>query len=406
MEALYNNTMKKIIYPSLLQRYAASYQGFSKPVWLICLATFFNSLGQIIGMFVSLYLHTLGYNIQQIGFVLTIYGAGYLLSSYLCGYFCKKHHPKDVLCFSMLSNSIFITAIIFSHNLIYISAVLACSGFSNCLVRPASVLLINQLVTPQDRARTLGLRRVCINLGLGLTAAICGVLASLSYPLVFIFAGIVIFIAGMSLLLSRTYQAIEYVRTTHAHSQQPLKNSASAVRKFWVIAAAYFMVVIVFNQMRTTYPIYLKETYHIQPNLLASLYFLNSLLIVLIEVPLLSYLARYKQHFLAAVGSLLVCVGFGILPFSHHVGFAYFSCALWSIGEILFYPTILNLMLSTMKTNIEKYNALYQTTYSAGILISPIVGSLLYSIDNGTVLWITCDVIGIVVFFKILRFLR
>lgn len=397
---------KKIFKNQLLQRYAASYQGFSKPVWLICIATFFNSMGQIIGMFVSLYLNTLHYNIQQIGFALTIFGIGYLLGSYMCGYFCEKYHPKDVLCFSMLSNSFFITALMFSHNLTYISAILACSGFSNSTVRPASVLLINQLVDPQNRTRTLGLRRVCINLGLGLTAAICGVLASFSYLLVFLFAGCAIFIAGMSLLLNKTYQSIQYTRAHRLRSHQDLKNSAGAVRKFWIIAATYLTMVIVFNQIRTTYPIYLKEFYNMGPHLLASLYFINSMIIVLIEVPLLTYLSKYKQHFLAAIGALLLCLGFGILPFSTHMSFAYFGCVLWSIGEILFYPTILNLMLSTMKSNLERYNALYQTTYSVGVLISPILGTLLYSVDNGRILWLACDVIGVVVFFKILRFLR
>lgn len=397
---------KAILNNRLLRRYATTYQGFSKPIWLICLATFFNSMGQIIGMFVSLYLNTLHYNIREIGFALTVYGIGYLAGSYMSGDLCKKYHPKDILCFSMLFNSVFIAAVIFSNNLVYISIVLACSGLSNSTVRPASVLLINQLVKPEHRARTFGLRRVCINLGIALTATICGLLASLSYILVFLFAGFAIFIAGMVLLLNKTYQQIQYIRVRDPKSHPHLRNSPDAIRKFWVIALVYLMVVIVFNQMRTTYPIYLNDFYHMGPHLLASLYFINSMLIVLIEVPLLTYLAKVRQHLLIAIGGLMVCVGFGILPFSTHKLFAYFGCLLWSIGEILIYPTLLTLMLSTMKTNLERYSALYQTTYSMGVLISPIFGVLLYSIDNGKVLWLTCDLIGIIVFLKVLCFLK
>lgn len=397
---------KSIFNNRLLQRYAATYQGFSKPVWLICIATFFNSMGQIIGMFVSLYLNTLNYNIQEISFALTIYGIGYLLGSYMSGYFCEKYHPKDILCTSMLVNSVFITAMAFSSHLIYISIVLACSGFSNSTVRPASVLLINQLVKQQDRARTLGLRRVCINLGISITATICGVLAVISYLLVFVFAGLTIFIAGMFLLLNKEYQKIQYRRSFNESTSQESHDSAKAIRTFWIITAVYLAIVIVFNQIRTTYPIYLKEYYSAGPHILASLYFVNSMLIVLIEVPLLSYLSKVRQHILAAIGSLLICLGFGILPLSTHLAFLYFSCVLWSIGEILFYPTILNLMLNTMKTNLERYNALYQSTYSLGVLISPIFGALLYSFNNGNLLWIVCDIIGLLVCFKILRFLR
>ncbi len=399
---IYRNIVKN----RLLQRYAATYKGFSKPVWLICIATFFNSMGQIIGMFVSLYLNILNYNIKEIGYALTIYGIGYLLGSYVSGDLCKKYHPKDILCFSMLFNSIFIAAIVFSHNLIYISIVLACSGASNSTVRPASVLLINQLVKPEERTRTLGLRRVCINLGIAITATICGLLATISYNLVFLFAGLAIFIAGMFLLLSKPYQQIQYIKTAFSDSKQHLRNSASAIRKFWIIAAVYLAIVIVFNQIRTTYPIYLKEFYHMGPHLLASLYFINSMLIVLIEVPLLTYLSKVRQHLLVAIGALLVCTGFGILPFSTHMSFAYFGCVLWTIGEILIYPTLINLMLNTMKVNLERYNALYQTTYSVGVLISPIFGALLYSVDNGTLLWLVCGAMGIVVFLKVLVFLK
>lgn len=394
------------MFSSMLQRYAATYQGFSKQVWMISTASFFNAMGQIMGMFVSLYMHSLGFSLQSIGIAITTYGFGFLAGSYASGFLCEKIHPKHILSISMLINSFLIAAIVLSTRLNYMLIILAFCGLSTSSVRPASVLLINALVDQSDRARALGLRRVGINLGIGISAMVSGLLASYSYQLIFLFAGFSTLLASLSLLKSQDYQSIQYTQSKHASQSESTRNSNDILKKFWIIAAVYLITVLVFTQMRSTYPIYLKEFYKANPHTFSSLYFLNSLIIIVIEVPLLTYLTKIKQHILAAFGSLFICMGFAILPFSNNPDFIYLSCIFWSLGEILFYPTMLNLMLNTIKSNHARYTGIYQSIYSLAVLLSPVFGTTLYQFHQGEWLWIICGIFGVLTFCKTLRFLR
>lgn len=396
-----------MLHSRLLNRYAASYYGFSKAVWLITMAAFFNAIGQIMAVFFSLYLKNLGFSIHTIGLAITLFGGGYLVGGYISGTLCDKVHPKYLVSYSMLANSLFMFGFLFSSNLYYIYIMLILCGISGSSTRPASIMLIHYSVHQDSRSRALGLRRVGINLGMGLAAALGGYIVQFSFDLIFILAGASTFMASICLIKSEAFNAIEREHSTNDTKDScAKKNPPNVIRQFWIIAVIYFLVVIIFSQMRATYPIYLTEHYHSGTHLFAALFALNCFLIVTIEVPLLSLFSRVKQYIVAAFGALFIGLGFGMLPLSHHPDFTFLSMFIWTIGEILFFPTLINFMLTIVRVNQGKYVGLYQTFFAAGTLVSPLIGTTLYSIDNGNVLWYLCGILGMILFVQTLKLLR
>ena len=394
-----------MIHHRLLHRYAATYQGFSKAIWLITLASFFNAMGQMLPLFASLYLKHLNYDIDVIGMIITLYGVGFLIGSYLSGILCDKLPVKHVLSYSMLLNSLCFFAIMLSTNIYWFSIMFFLSGITGSTVRPASVILVSYFAKPCNRIRALGLRRVGINLGMGFAALISGALATINYEWIFLFSGITTLTASLFLINNRALK--DKYRKDHAQSDPnnetvAPRNTSEGMKKFWTIVAIYFVAVVVFSQISFTYPIYLVDQFHSGPHLFAYLFALNCFLIVAIEVPLLTYLNQFKQHALMAWGALLLCVGFGILPFGHTAAFAAFSCIIWTVGEILFFPTALNMVFNVIHHKQGKYMGIYQSAYSLGILLAPAIGTVIYNLDQGNILWYICGLVGVLSFVQIL----
>lgn len=126
---------------------------------------FFNAFGQVMGIFVSLYMNSFGYHIHAIGIAVATYGLGFFIGSACCGYLCEKYHPKDIISYSMLVNSIFVAAVVISQQFQFILSILALCGMSNSMVCPATIMLPKQLEQGKNCIRALGLQRPDINLG-------------------------------------------------------------------------------------------------------------------------------------------------------------------------------------------------------------------------------------------------
>lgn len=93
---------------------------------------------------------------------------------------------------------------------------------------------------------------------MSISAALCGALAHFSYALIFLFRASMIGFAGLYLLHSSSYQNIVYPQS-NKHVQQDVSNDGNVIVRFYVIAIVYLITVIVFLQLRSTFPIYIKK---------------------------------------------------------------------------------------------------------------------------------------------------
>ncbi|MBY0445268.1 MAG: MFS transporter, partial [Burkholderiales bacterium] len=79
-------------------------------------------------------------------------------------------------------------------------------------------------------------------------------------------------------------------------------------------------------------------------------------------------------------------------------GFAYvcLSTAIWTIGEILFMPTMSVLVMQRAEGRKSgHYFGLYGVCWSVSMLISPVFGSQIYSHFGGHSVWFACAALAI-----------
>ena len=78
-------------------------------------------------------------------------------------------------------------------------------------------------------------------------------------------------------------------------------------------------------QLLSTWPVYLKEIFKFREDRIGSLLAINTILIVFFEMPLVHWLEKYRKIRIIALGALLLCPGFGLLP----IGGGYILLLLW-----------------------------------------------------------------------------
>ena len=87
--------------------YLTAYSGLPKAAWMLSLAVFINRSGSMVLFFLSLYLtREMHYSVLVAGRLLTLYGFGSLLGSYLGGYFTDKIGAAKIQIISLFSAGI------------------------------------------------------------------------------------------------------------------------------------------------------------------------------------------------------------------------------------------------------------------------------------------------------------
>jgi MFS family permease len=133
-------------------------------------------------------------------------------------------------------------------------------------VRPPIIILLTNGADECERTRILGLRRLVVNLGAGFAASIGGILASINFHWVFISDGIAALVVMVILIvfskcLGNQNAASSQVEKKDTHKIAQVRKHD--IKKFIFLSLLVFAVELVFIQLNVTYPIYLKDIYHL-----------------------------------------------------------------------------------------------------------------------------------------------
>jgi MFS family permease len=192
-------------------------------------------------------------------------------------------------------------------------------------------------------------------------------------------------------------------QTSHSISKQQ-KSTAVSLQKFAllrdpvfvILATSAFVITALYSQLKTSFPFYLHHYYHFNVQLFSYLYLINTLLIALFQIPVLSSLKNINKNLIVGVGGLLVGLGLFILPFDNTYTLAVISCVLWTFGEILFFSVVQVLMYEQAPQHAKgKAMGVYQMLWAFASMVGPAAGSWLYEFDNGKLVWYLCGFLGL-----------
>jgi predicted MFS family arabinose efflux permease len=363
---------------AILALYKESFSAIQRNIWVLSIAMFINRSGSMVLLFTSLYLtKELHFTIAEAGLALSFYGIGSVLGSYAGGWLTDRYHFYNIMFYSLISSGFILLLLLVARTPIFISSVIFIYAFAADIFRPANSKAIAAYSSPENRTRSVSLVRLAVNLGFSVGPAVGGFIALyLGYKLLFVIDAVTSVAAAGLLFMYLPKKEVEQSKVTSAEIKD---SSPSAYRDvpylvFILLVALYG---VCFFQLFASVPQYFDTVCHYSEDTIGLLLGLNGLLVVLIEMPLVTYLEKEKKLFrYIIIGVLCLPVSFAILKFGEGMllpAIAY--TVIITLSEIYAMPFMMNYSLSRPKKERQgQYSALYSIAYGVSNIVAPVLG--------------------------------
>lgn len=383
--------------------YTNHYRGLSFPIWLELFAGAINAGVSVTVLFVAIYLtNQIGISSIETGWAIASFGFGAMLGSLMGGWLSDKFEMKYITTITMVLSGIALFVFPYMHNFYYISFVIMCLGITNNAFLPANRTALMNMAPKDGLHKVSNMRYMLMNMGVGAYIFIDGRIASFGFERLFQFNSAIILMTSLiSIYIHFFYQKPPNVDSVVSKEEQGEIKLASAVnikRVLLVYYVSLLFTAFIFSQTRATYPLFLNTHYHVDEQLLSNLFLINTIIIVLFQIPLLNYLNSFNSIITSGIGGLLIGLGMGLLFLSSNYWVACLLCAIWTLGEILYFSTLQVIIFDRAhKKRKGTHMGVYQFIIAFSNMIGPAFGSFLYSYSSN-LLWGLCLTLGISIF--------
>lgn len=376
-----------------------------REVWFLCLAILVNRAGTMVLPFLTLYL-TVNRQLSPgtAGLALTVYGICAIVVAPLAGRLSDRFGGLQIMKLSLIVSGLILFIFPFVDSVVGIFAMSGLWAFASEAFRPPSMATIGELAGPERRKAAFALSRLAINLGMSIGPVIGGFLAMRSFKLLFYVDGTTSILAGL-LLVVLPWQSLRNHKTRRAEilTEPPLPSSVVKTepvaflkysdvlkdRRFIYFLIAMLPIELVFFQSLAAMPLFLVRDLHMTEAGFGMLLAINTILIILLEVPLNTAMADWPHRYSLALGALLVGLGFGALVFVDGVLGAAITVVLWTFGEMIILPASAAYVSDIApREQAGAYMGLYTMGFSVALAIGPWLGTEILENFGSATVWI------------------
>ncbi|MBC8173549.1 MAG: MFS transporter, partial [Chitinophagales bacterium] len=322
----------------IIRSYRNVYGGLSTESWLLAFITFINRSGMMVLPFLNLYLtESLHFSVTRAGIVLSLFGVGSMIGSFLGGWLTDRIGYFKVSLFSLVVGGV---SFILLSQVRSFEALCICMLLSSIIVeslRPALSSSVAIFSKPENFTRSFSLLRMAINLGASFGPAIGGLLAAASYTWLFIGDGATSIAAGIFFYFyfrSRSAHIVIKKDDNNADNKTPYTDIP-----FLVFILFCCLYAILFFQIFTTLPLYYRNVHHLSEPNIGLLLALNGIIVVFFEM---AFVYTFEKKFplpnIIITGVLLSGIAMIVLNFIKADWILYVSMILLSFSEILAMP--------------------------------------------------------------------
>lgn len=336
-------------------------------------------------VFFILYLtNEFGFSNQTAGAIISLSAFGGILGS-LAGGWCSDRLGSiaaQILFLVLVSGQFLI--LMLADSMWGVGTALFVLMFFNEAVRPGLHAACLDYSDLHNQKRSMGLLRLAINLGMAIGPLIGGFLAEYQlWNWMFILDAATCLISALLLYLVFGLGSQSQAESKQDHSLSSPGTSPWTDKRMLAFGLFYLLTLIVFIQVASTFIKYLEEVYGLSESQIGLITAVNPILIVAIEMVIIKSMENYNTLKTIAVGSLLVCLGFGMLPFGNSVIYCLLTVVVWTLGEIFAFPfaAVYAAELSN-KRNRGRYMAFITTLFSVSMILGPIIGLSLFEIHR------------------------
>ena len=378
----------------LFHSYINTFKGLSKEAWMLSMVMLINRSGSMVLPFLGVYMTDhLKFNLESAGIVLSFYGIGSVLGSWLGGFLTDKFGEYDVQSWSLFLSAPIFLIIPFFPTIEMMAFLIFLQSTISDTFRPANSVAITKYAKPENLTKAFSLNRMAINLGFSIGPALGGILSGISYNFLFIVNAIGALAAGIIyVIFFRKRNKI----FREKRKSEPIKTLETVVAKspyrdfpFLVYSFLCTIFAICFFQFFNTIPLFYKDVAKLSQTDIGFILGYSGFIIVLLEMPLVSIAERtLKTSQILFLGTFFAGLSYLLLVFGSSIPLLIFSMTILSISEIWALPFMSTVTAVRAKSgNKGAYMGLNGIAFSFSFIVTPFLGTYVVSKFWFNALW-------------------
>lgn len=372
------------------------YRGFDRAVYAVVGARFVNVLGSgvVYPYFTIHFYQTLGIPFSVVGLGLLANNVMLAVGTVVGGVLADRYGRKPVMVTSMGSSALTLAAYAFVTTGPALIVTAGAAGFTAGLYAPASQAILADLTTSAARDRAYALLKVASNVGFGTGFVVGGVLYGVARTGIFLVDGATSGVVAVLLIV--------ILPRVHAGGEASVSETvaawteAIAKPRMLALGGLNLLFAVMYAQMQSTVPAFATDTLGLTSAQLGTLYILNPLTVVVLQLPTISAVEGWRR-----TRGLVLSTGFWAASFlavmaayvtSTIVGVVLIGLflVLRTMGENLHSPLVTSLAseMAAIDTRGSQLSLL-EVAKRLGFGIGPVLGGLFFDAGIDELLWPT-----------------
>ena len=332
-----------------------------------------------------------------VGLIWLLAGGLSALCNWVAGELCDRLGRRPLMLGAMVVRAGILAGMGFAVDHRAPIAVIAALTVANAMLRgcfePAASALVADLAPPQSRVAAYSLQRVGLNVGWAAGPAIAALAAGVSYAQLFYAAAPLTLLSALG------------VWTIREPAKETIPRKAFTVRELLaftrdrallraLVATLFFFILQV--QLFQTISIYAASVLHLDRAQVGTLYTLNGVLVVLLQLPAIHYINRLGTRRALIYGSCAYALGYASVGLARGHGTLLACIAAVTLAEIFTSPaqqTAIGQLAPPGRTGA--YLGLFGLCQVAGQSTGPLVGTTLLAALPPRVAWFALALFGV-----------
>ena len=365
---------------------------YPRHFWVLIGALFIDRVGgALIFPFLSLYItNKFNVGMTEVGGIFAIHSVSSFFGNMVGGALADKFGRRSMLIIGLIFSALISLGMGFIKDweLFYLLAFL--TGFISNFSGPAVQAMLADILPVNKRPDGYGILRVAMNLAVTIGPAIGGILAGISYLLLFIIDCVVSVITAVVVYfaLPETKPLLE-----DGKQEESVIQSIGGYGKVFKdkIFLAFLLLTtftaIVYFQMNTTLSVYLRDFHGISSQGFGFILSLNAACVVLFQFWITSKVKKFHQLGVMLAGNLFYAVGFALYGFTDQYWQFLVAMVIITMGEMIITPIVQTLIANISPDDMRgRYMAAYHLSWGIAMSIGPLAAGII--IDNYNPNWV------------------
>ncbi|MDP9954411.1 putative MFS family arabinose efflux permease [Epilithonimonas hungarica] len=377
----------------LFNSYINTFKGLSREAWMLSIVMLINRSGSMVLPFLGVYMTDhLKFSLENAGIVLSFYGIGSVLGSWLGGYLTDKFGEYYIQTWSLFLSAPIFLIIPFFPSVEMMAVLIFLQSTISDTFRPANSVAITKYARPENLTKAFSLNRMAINLGFSIGPALGGILSGISYDFLFIVNFIGAVLAGVIYVIFFRKRNKIFREKKKSETLEVIKKTGKSPYKDYPFLLYSFLCTIFaicFFQFFNTIPLFYKEVGKLSQSTIGFILGYSGFIIVLLEMPLVSIAERtLKIPQILFLGAVLAGLSYLMLVLGSNILWLIISMTVLCIAEIWALPFMSTVTaLRSERGNKGAYMGVNGIAFSFSFIITPFLGTYVVSQFGFDSLW-------------------